>query len=440
MIPAFTWLPPEINSALMYGGAGPGTLHTAASAWEALASDLSSAASSFDSVITGLANGVWAGPASLSMAAAAAPYVGWLNAASTQAQTAAAQAVASATAFETAQSATVVPAAVTANRVTLASLIATNFFGQNTPAIGATEFQYLEMWAQDVAAMLGYHAGATSAAATLPSFSLPNPSELGQMVTSAFSGIASDLQGAMGGLTGVGTELQTVWAMLQQLGSELPLGDLSTVMQIGMYPVSMLLSPLISMAGQSATGTAGLAGAAGAAATPLAGLASAGSGVGTVGSTGLGLGSGAGGVAGASIPALGGVPTIGGGGGGLPGTFVPGVGIVPPGAVPGAGGAAPGLGPVAGGLGKARLVGSLSTPSAWEGSMPTRMSTSAMAGLGEMPTPAMAGGSPMGGPMPMPMPMGMGAGGGMPGGMLGRGGASPNTVQARPSVVPRTGV
>jgi len=66
------------------------------------------------------------------------------------------------------------------------------------------------------------------------------------------------------------------------------------------------------------------------------------------------------------------------------------------------------------------------------------MSTSAMAGLGEMPTPAMAG-SPMGGPMPMPMPMGMG-GGGMPAGMLGRGGASPNTVQARPSVVPRTGV
>ena len=62
MIPAFTWLPPEINSALMYGGAGPGTLHTAATAWESLASDLASAASSFDSVITGLTNGVWAGP------------------------------------------------------------------------------------------------------------------------------------------------------------------------------------------------------------------------------------------------------------------------------------------------------------------------------------------------------------------------------------------
>ena len=50
----------------------------------------------------------------------------------------------------------------------------------------------------------------------------------------------------------------------------------------------------------------------------------------------------------------------------------------------------------------------------------------------------------MGGGMPMmPMPMGGmgGAGAGMPGGMLGRGGASPNhVVQSRPSVVPRTGV
>ncbi|MGV7325866.1 PPE family protein, partial [Mycobacterium kansasii] len=41
----------------------------------------------------------------------------------------------------------------------------------------------------------------------------------------------------------------------------------------------------------------------------------------------------------------------------------------------------------------------------------------------------------------MPMPMGAGgAGAGMPGGMMGRGGANPHVVQARPSVIPRTGV
>ena len=69
--------------------------------------------------------------------------------------------------------ATVHPAAVTANRTTLATLVATNFFGINAPAIAATEFQYVEMWAQDVAAMLGYHLGATSVAATLTPFSAP---------------------------------------------------------------------------------------------------------------------------------------------------------------------------------------------------------------------------------------------------------------------------
>jgi hypothetical protein len=70
------------------------------------------------------------------------------------------------------------------------------------------------------------------------------------------------------------------------------------------------------------------------------------------------------------------------------------------------------------------------------------MVSAAMSGLGNEMSGAAAAGAPMGGMPMMPMPMGMGgAGAGMPGGMLGRGGASPNhVVQARPSVVPRTGV
>ena len=46
---------------------------------------------------------------------------------------------------------TVPPAVVAANRAQLATLVATNVFGQNTPAIAATEAQYAEMWAQDAA-------------------------------------------------------------------------------------------------------------------------------------------------------------------------------------------------------------------------------------------------------------------------------------------------
>src|SRR5262249_62264914 len=114
-----------------------------------------------------------------------------------------AQAMAAGTALETAQAATVPPAAVTANRVTLMTLIATNFLGQNTPAIAATELEYLEMWAQDVAAMVGYHAGATSVAAQLPSFSAPPVAlaGLGNILSSFMSSLSSLLP--VGGLGGV---------------------------------------------------------------------------------------------------------------------------------------------------------------------------------------------------------------------------------------------
>jgi len=67
---------------------------------------------------------------------------------------------------------TVSPAVIAANRAQLASLVATNILGQNTPAIAATEAQYGEMWAQDAAAMYGY-AGSSAAASQLTPFAAP---------------------------------------------------------------------------------------------------------------------------------------------------------------------------------------------------------------------------------------------------------------------------
>src|SRR5271168_661968 len=173
MVLNFSWLPPEINSARIFTGEGSGSLFLAASAWDGLASDLSASASSFQSVLSGLASGAWTGPASLSMAAAAAPYVTWLSAAAAQAAEAAGQARAAASAFESALAGTVPLPLVTSNRQLLTSLIQANFLGQLSPAIAATEGDYVEMWAQDVAAMLGYHSGATTVASALPAFSLP---------------------------------------------------------------------------------------------------------------------------------------------------------------------------------------------------------------------------------------------------------------------------
>src|SRR5258705_5829932 len=127
MIPEFSFLPPEINSARIFAGAGSGPLYMAAVAWDGLAADLQASASSFDSVIAGLAGGPWAGPASVAMAAAATPYVGWLSAAAGQAALAAGQARAAATAFETALAATVHPAAGSSNPGSVTSLIMSDF-------------------------------------------------------------------------------------------------------------------------------------------------------------------------------------------------------------------------------------------------------------------------------------------------------------------------
>jgi PPE-repeat protein len=73
---SFMTLPPEINSLLMYTGAGSSPMLEAATAWDGLASELGSAASSFMSVTSGLTGQAWQGPASAAMMAAAAPLRG----------------------------------------------------------------------------------------------------------------------------------------------------------------------------------------------------------------------------------------------------------------------------------------------------------------------------------------------------------------------------
>ncbi|CAM4238764.1 putative PPE family protein PPE29 [Mycobacterium basiliense] len=176
----YAFLPPEVNSARIYSGPGPASLLAAAGSWDMVAVELLSTAEGYDSTISSLTAMYWWGPASAAMLATATPFVDWLQATGLQAKESANQARAAAAAFEQAYAMTVPPADVTANRAQLQVLIASNFFGQNTAAIAATEAQYAEMWAQDAAAMYGY--AASSAAATmLTPFSSPqdiiNPAE-----------------------------------------------------------------------------------------------------------------------------------------------------------------------------------------------------------------------------------------------------------------------
>jgi PPE-repeat protein len=222
-------LPPEINSARMYAGPGSGPMLTAASAWGGLAAELGSAVSSYTGVISELTDGSWHGPASASMATAASSYVTWMSTAAAQAEQTAGQAQAAAAAFEAAFSLTVPPAAVAANRVQLAALVATNVVGQNTAAISATEALYGEMWAQDAAAMYTY-AGSSAAAATVTPFSSP-PQTTNPDAAASQGGAVSQATGTSAG-TGVQSTLSqvvsTVPNTLQQLSSPLSSAAVAT--------------------------------------------------------------------------------------------------------------------------------------------------------------------------------------------------------------------
>src|ERR1700704_4543470 len=168
----FGALPPEVNSAKMYAGPGPGSMLVAAAAWEGMAEELHFAASSGHAVVSALTGAAWLGQASVSMASATAPYLAWLSATAALAEQTAAHLPFAASAFEAAFTATVPPPVIAANRALLLTLTATNVLGVNTPAIATVEAHYGEMWAQDAAAMYGY-AGASAAASTLTPFTPP---------------------------------------------------------------------------------------------------------------------------------------------------------------------------------------------------------------------------------------------------------------------------
>jgi PPE-repeat protein len=194
MVFDFAARPPEVNSGLMYAGAGAGPMMAASSAFSALSSELGSNAASYESVISQLGS-EWQGPSATAMAAAAQPYIDWLTTTSGQLQEAATQATASAAAYEAAFAAMIPPPVIAANRATLAALVATNFLGINTPAIMANEAMYAEFWAQDAAAMFAY-SGASAAAATLSPLTPPaentNPAGQGGQAAAVSNAVGSN--------------------------------------------------------------------------------------------------------------------------------------------------------------------------------------------------------------------------------------------------------
>jgi PPE-repeat protein len=232
----FGALPPEVNSGRIYSGPGSAPLLAAATAWDALASELQTTAASYASTITELTSSSWQGPSSVAAADAAAPYTAWLSSTAAQAEQTASQAQAAAGAYEAAFAASIPPPVIAANRATLALLVATNLLGQNTPAIAANEATYAEFWAQDAVAMYGY-AGAATAASQLTSFSAPpaTTNDSGQATQSAAAanstttGIESFLTELNTELTSLDTQLASYSTDFSTLETEL-INDLGTTL------------------------------------------------------------------------------------------------------------------------------------------------------------------------------------------------------------------
>jgi len=174
----FGILPPEVTSALIHAGPGAWSWIEAATMWQELSIELEQAASGYTTELSWLST-TWHGPSSQAIAQAFEPYLAWLHLTAQQCQEIATSVEVMTAAFESTHWTVVHPSLVAANRARLATLLATNFFGINYPAIAETEAEYHAMWVNNSAAMVRY--AATSAGAVRqPTFSSPpqvaNPS------------------------------------------------------------------------------------------------------------------------------------------------------------------------------------------------------------------------------------------------------------------------
>jgi len=240
---SFMVFPPEVNSALMYSGAGSGPLMAAASAWNELAADLETTATSYQSVIAQLTGGPWLGPTATRMASAAAPYIAWLQGSSIQAAQTSGQASLAAAAYESAFAATVPPSVIAANRALLAALIATNFLGQNTPAIAATEAHYMEMWFQDGLTMDTYAVTSQQATALPQQTPAPTTSDGGTSANTAAAAQSAATPGS--GIGSLGTALESLLTNGESLltnGLTNVLGDLGVPTSLDSTIVGALTS------------------------------------------------------------------------------------------------------------------------------------------------------------------------------------------------------
>lgn len=184
--PMWFAVPPEVPSAWLSTGMGPGPLLAAARAWHALAAQYTEIATELASVLAAVQASSWQGPSADRFVVAHQPFRYWLTHAATVATAAAAAHETAAAGYTSALGGMPTLAELAANHAMHGALVTTNFFGVNTIPIALNEADYLRMWIQAATIMSHYQAVAHESVAATPS-TPPAP----QIVTSAASSAAS---------------------------------------------------------------------------------------------------------------------------------------------------------------------------------------------------------------------------------------------------------